>query len=166
MTEAGRQQGPPGQVRFTRRQLREATGFGDTQLKVHLARLTDLELLSLHRGEHGGYCYALAWRGEGQDGAPFLPGLADPADLADPAAASHHDQGRPGPAKIGSAPGRPPAGGQSAPGRDASRPAAAQLSGPIAALPPVITPGGMVPGPVNGTAVVVAGPPSDSGGDR
>jgi DNA primase len=28
---------------FTRRELREATGFGDTQLKVHLARLVDLE---------------------------------------------------------------------------------------------------------------------------
>jgi hypothetical protein len=41
-----------GLVRFTRRQLREALGFGDTQLKVHLARLLDLELLTVHRSEH------------------------------------------------------------------------------------------------------------------
>lgn len=36
-------------VRFTRRQLREALAFGDTQLKVHLARLVDLELVVTHR---------------------------------------------------------------------------------------------------------------------
>ena len=32
-----------GQASFTRRELREATGLGDSQLKVHLARLVDLE---------------------------------------------------------------------------------------------------------------------------
>jgi DNA primase catalytic core len=37
-----------GGRRFTRRQLREATGFGDTQLKVHLARLVDLEYVGAH----------------------------------------------------------------------------------------------------------------------
>ena len=49
-------------VRFTRRQVREATGSGDTQLKVHLARLVDLELVLAHRGERGGFGYELAWR--------------------------------------------------------------------------------------------------------
>jgi DNA primase len=34
---------------FTRRELREATGFGDTQLKVHLARLVDLEYVVHNR---------------------------------------------------------------------------------------------------------------------
>jgi len=34
-----------GDVVFSRRELREATGLGDTQLKVHLARLVELELL-------------------------------------------------------------------------------------------------------------------------
>jgi hypothetical protein len=29
--------------RFTRKELRDATGLGDSQLKVHLARLVDLE---------------------------------------------------------------------------------------------------------------------------
>jgi hypothetical protein len=34
---------------FTRRELREATGFGDTQLKVHLGRLVDLEYVVANR---------------------------------------------------------------------------------------------------------------------
>jgi DNA primase len=34
---------------FTRRELRDATGLGDSQLKVHLARLVDLEHLSVER---------------------------------------------------------------------------------------------------------------------
>jgi len=35
--------------RFTRRELREATGLGDSQLKVHLARLVDLEYVMVER---------------------------------------------------------------------------------------------------------------------
>jgi hypothetical protein len=35
--------------RFTRRELRETIGLGDSQLKVHLARLVDLEYLSVER---------------------------------------------------------------------------------------------------------------------
>ena len=35
--------------RFTRRALREATGMGDSQLKVHLARLVDLEYVAAER---------------------------------------------------------------------------------------------------------------------
>jgi hypothetical protein len=54
-SEATRLDIPVELVRFTRRQLREALGFGDTQLKVHLARLVDLELLVLHRLETGGF---------------------------------------------------------------------------------------------------------------
>ncbi len=34
---------------FTRRELREATGMGDTQMKVHLARLVDLEYVVANR---------------------------------------------------------------------------------------------------------------------
>ncbi|MGI8661616.1 MAG: CHC2 zinc finger domain-containing protein, partial [Acidimicrobiales bacterium] len=43
-----------GQVRLTRRELRETTGWSDTALKVHLARLVDLELAHAHRPEPGG----------------------------------------------------------------------------------------------------------------
>ena len=46
-----RRRSPPTQRRaaFTRRELREATGLGDTQLKVHLARLVDLEYVAADR---------------------------------------------------------------------------------------------------------------------
>jgi len=48
-------------VAFSRRELREATGLGDTQLKVHLTRLLELELLMARRvGYHDGLRYRLA----------------------------------------------------------------------------------------------------------
>ena len=37
-------------VRFTRREIREATRLGHTQLRVHLARLEELEYLLVHAG--------------------------------------------------------------------------------------------------------------------
>jgi hypothetical protein len=38
-----------GHSGFTRKELRDATGLGDSQLKVHLARLVDLEHLTMAR---------------------------------------------------------------------------------------------------------------------
>ena len=73
--------GDRGAVRFTRRQVRENGGWGDTQLKVHLARLVDLELVIAHRGENGAHVYELAWDGQGVDGDRFVIGLTDPATL-------------------------------------------------------------------------------------
>jgi DNA primase catalytic core len=62
--------------RFSRREVREATGWGNTQLKIHLARLEDLEYLAVHRGSRGqGFVYELAYDGKGKDGMPFLSGL-------------------------------------------------------------------------------------------
>jgi hypothetical protein len=62
--------------RFTRREVREQIGWGNTQLKVHLARLVELEYVLVHRGKQGqGYVYELAYDGNGKDGTPFLPGL-------------------------------------------------------------------------------------------
>jgi DNA primase len=70
------------QVRLTRRDLREQTGWSDTALKVHLARLVDLELVIAHRAEKGnGFVYELAWDGAGRDGGRFLIGLTDPSQL-------------------------------------------------------------------------------------
>jgi hypothetical protein len=65
---------PVQQLRFTRREVREALTWGDTQLKVHLARLVDLELLATLRTPHG-FSYALRAH---ETGAPEM-GLA-PAD--------------------------------------------------------------------------------------
>jgi DNA primase catalytic core len=72
----------PGEVRFTRRVLREATGWGDTQLKLHLARLVELEHLLVHRAERGqGFVYELLYDGDGT-AAPHLSGLIDPEALS------------------------------------------------------------------------------------
>jgi hypothetical protein len=45
---------------FTRRQAREALTLGDTQLKVHLRRLVDLEYVTATR-RRGTVCYQLCW---------------------------------------------------------------------------------------------------------
>ena len=67
-----------GDCRFTRRQVREVTGWSNTQLHVHLKRLEDLEYLLTHRAEHGqGFVYELAYDGAGKDGRPFVCGLLD-----------------------------------------------------------------------------------------
>ena len=64
--------------RFSRRNVRQATGWGNTQLKLHLARLQEMEYLLVHRGERGqSYVYELLYEGQGADGKPFLMGLID-----------------------------------------------------------------------------------------
>ncbi len=106
-TEARRLAIPLDLVRFTRRQLREhlagqGTGWGDTQLKVHLARLVDLELVMAHRLESGAFGYELLWNPSttqtstttdtGYDvGGRFLTGLTDPATLLDPRSETTYD---------------------------------------------------------------------------
>lgn len=63
---------------FTRRELREASGFGNTQLKVHMQRLEELEYVVMRRGGRGQLAhYELLYDGKGQDGSPFLMGLLD-----------------------------------------------------------------------------------------
>ena len=64
--------------RFSRRSVREALGWGDTQLKVHLGRLLELEYVLAHRGKQGqSYAYELLYQGEGKDGSRFLTGLLE-----------------------------------------------------------------------------------------
>jgi hypothetical protein len=104
-------------VRFTRRQLREALPFGDTQLKVHLARLADYELVIAHRLDSGTFAYTLAW-------AP-----RDGEDAADAVTTP----GRSGLEDSRSGPGRPPVGGWSAPGRPVSPALNGQASGHVRA---------------------------------
>ena len=69
------------QLRFTRRELREATGLGDTQLKLHLSRLEDYEYVIAHRmGQQ--FRYELLYAGDGADMSPQLVGLLDVAALS------------------------------------------------------------------------------------
>jgi hypothetical protein len=71
---------PAHEVRFTRRGLRERLAWGDTQLKVHLARLVELEYLIAHRVTPGRrFVYELAFDGAAE-GVAF-PGLIDPDTL-------------------------------------------------------------------------------------
>jgi hypothetical protein len=101
-------------VRFTRRTLREQLGWGDTQLKVHLARLVSLELVWVHRGPHGASLYELAWDGDSQDSTPHLAGLIDPDQLD----TEHvYDTDRSGLEGDRSGAGRPPVAARSGPGR-------------------------------------------------
>ncbi|MDA4133785.1 MAG: DNA primase, partial [Thaumarchaeota archaeon] len=53
---------------LTRKTIRERTGWGNTQLKVHLQRLVELEYLLPHR-EGAGYAYELLFDARGKDGA-------------------------------------------------------------------------------------------------
>jgi post-segregation antitoxin (ccd killing protein) len=82
------------ELRFTRRQLRAVTGWGDTQLKVHLSRLVELEYVLAHRGAPGptggvgGFHYELLYDGDGDAGAPFMMGLS--------AGRGSHEAGREG----------------------------------------------------------------------
>jgi len=64
--------------RFSRREVREVTSWGDTQLRLHLDRLVDLEYVLVHRGGRGqSFVYELLYDGQGRDGKPFVPGLID-----------------------------------------------------------------------------------------
>jgi len=67
-------------LRFLLREARAWTGFGQTQLKIHMARLVDLEYVVVHRGGRGqSFVYELVYAGEGAgegaEGARFVVGL-------------------------------------------------------------------------------------------
>jgi hypothetical protein len=114
-------------VRFTRRELREAIGLGDTQLKLHLARLVELEYLAVHRAVRAnGFAYELLYDGQGADGRPFVPGLIDVERLR-----CAYDPNRSGVNDRRSAPGRGAVGPRSGAGRRDESPADA-VSAPLA----------------------------------
>ena len=92
-----------GKYRFSRRTVREYTRWGDTQLKIHLGRLTELEYLLIHRGGRGqSFEYELlfdgpadgsAVPGSSRDGSPHVSGLIDVEALRQGCAAqqAQHD---------------------------------------------------------------------------
>ena len=112
--------------RFSRRQVREFSGWGNTQLKLHLHRLEELEYLLLHRGGRGqSFVYELLYDGQGKDGQPFLCGLIEVDQLrgalSEPPAVAggshHYDLNRSGLQAQWSGPGRAEVGGVSGGGR-------------------------------------------------
>lgn len=83
------------QVFFTRRDVRETTGYGPTQVHEHLRRLLDLEYV-IARFWNGQQYFQLLYNGEGQDGSRFALGLIDPSRLTKPS------KGLPGTDTVGS----------------------------------------------------------------
>lgn len=70
------------EFRFSRKDIRLHTGWSNTQLKVHLDRLVDMEYLYAHRGRRGvSYAYELVYKGEESQNSSFVMGLLDPAKL-------------------------------------------------------------------------------------
>ncbi|WP_199724924.1 hypothetical protein [Noviherbaspirillum saxi] len=78
--EAMAQKLPPREFRFTRKQVRDALQWGDTQLKLHLGRLVDLEYLAVHR-RGTTFDYELLY--DGKDEGKHLCGLIDVAALGE-----------------------------------------------------------------------------------
>jgi hypothetical protein len=100
--------------RFTRRDVREWTGWGNTQLKIHLHRLEELEYLLVHAGGRGqSLVYELAYSGAAHANTPTLPGLLDAETLASHA----YDPKRSGSEVEKSGPSRAQVGGMSGGGR-------------------------------------------------
>jgi hypothetical protein len=81
--ECKRQKMERSDYRFSRRDVREATGWGDTQLKTHLHRLEELEYLLVHRGGRGqSIVYELMFMRPKDGGKPVLGGLIDVEKLS------------------------------------------------------------------------------------
>ncbi|MBN1910017.1 MAG: hypothetical protein JW818_09780 [Pirellulales bacterium] len=77
--------------RFSRRDVREFTGWGNTQLKVHLKRLQELEYLLVHRGGRGqSFVYELLYESPPDAQQKFLARLIDVDQLK----AKYDDTGR------------------------------------------------------------------------
>jgi hypothetical protein len=76
--ECKRQQIERADYRFSRRDVRAVTGWGNTQLRLHLGRLEELEYLLAHRGGRGqSFVYELAFAIEGDGCKPVMAGLID-----------------------------------------------------------------------------------------
>jgi DNA primase len=75
------------ETRFTRRDIREYSGWSDFQVKTHIRQLEELEYLYSTVGKKGKeYVYELVYTGGGEDGRPFVIGLADMEQLKKKAA--------------------------------------------------------------------------------
>lgn len=100
---------PRSEVRFSRRDVREATAWGDTQLRVHLERLVTMEYLLVHRGQRGqSFVYELRYDGDGR-AAPHLSGLIDATTIATSRGSEGENAGPSRPVRgINAAPSRAP----------------------------------------------------------
>ncbi len=76
------QQLPRCEIRFSRKTVRDYTGWSDFQIKTHMQKLTELEYLLPHRGGRGQcFEYELLYDGDGST-TPHLSGLLAVENLA------------------------------------------------------------------------------------
>jgi hypothetical protein len=122
VTDACERQGiERADYRFSRREVREITGWGHTQLKIHLKRLEELEYLLVHRGGRGqSFVYELLYEPPPDASKKFLARLIDVERLR--RQFDEHGSGAGGPL---SGLGRPQAGAKSGRGRPAKNDATA-----------------------------------------
>lgn len=70
------------EVRFTRSDVRSIAGLSDTQARIHLDRLVQMEYVLVHHGQNGRrFVYELIFDGTPDERQPRLPGLIDVATL-------------------------------------------------------------------------------------
>lgn len=145
------------EFRFSRRDVREFTGWGNTQLKHHLSRLEELEYLLPHRGGRGqSFVYELLYDGRGKDGEPFLSGLIDVEKLHP----CDYDADRSGPNGEWSASSRAEVGGVSGGGRNEENAMATGPDGENDAFSPETA---LIGEEENAPSYVVAGHSSSNG---
>ena len=109
------------ECRFSRKDVRAATGWTDFQVRTHLDKLTSLEFVLVHHGGRGqSYVYELVYDGQGKDGQPFLAGLIDVEALQGVRAAGYDGNNEDGNGHFegGSSPHRAPIEPTSRVGRD------------------------------------------------
>jgi DNA primase len=73
---------PINEIYFTRRQIREFTGWSDWQVREHIKQLEQLEYLYVRVGSKGKeYAYALNYKGQGQEDQRFYLNLTTVAQI-------------------------------------------------------------------------------------
>ncbi|HZX23731.1 MAG TPA: hypothetical protein VFF18_09355 [Woeseiaceae bacterium] len=64
---------------FTRRQIREFSGWSNYRVHIHLKELVEFEYVGVESDRvNNTYRYRLLYDGRGRDGSRFMPGLKDP----------------------------------------------------------------------------------------
>jgi len=127
--ECERQKMERSDFRFSRREVRQRTGWGDTQLRVHLGRLEELEYLLVHRGGRGqSFVYELVFERRETSGRPVLAGLIDAEKLPSYA----YDEKNAGPNGQFAGSTRPQNGGIAGGARGEESPALARRNGNLA----------------------------------
>ena len=112
--------------RFSRRDVRQYTNWGNTQLKTHLRRLEELEYLLVHHGGRGqSFVYELVFERQGDSGKPTLSGLIDIEKLS----GCGYDTKKSGQNGQWSGSSRPQVGGMSGGGRGEESPVLARRNG-------------------------------------